>query len=419
MRANSRSLVGNVPQYVIYALMQKRDLYTGIPLSKPILEVGYKTNPRSMKKILTDHRVTLLYSLKGPSNVYFRIAYFTSLQEEGVIPQNARFHDYFEAVPIDMAATVKQMKNLERFWTIYLNRMDGRDAYSLEYNNFFNAIVGDKFDGQRVRNVVDEIRYVSVELDEQKYYIYVSKENLDSFIGLGFDKKDLMWYFREGQKSINKIVSYYYADRNFRDIQKEIITNRLIQLATEGIPYSELINYFYKCNDRRVFIVSNYKDSSFTPEITQYTVDKLYERVMKYVGGVNAYNDIFFDNYLKPYLLEMQAQGLITKETVISILKGELAIPPLDYRSATGMPATSFRWLFQELFGPDIISVLASKDYGVGFVPFQLLKDLNVYVQDDFNFNNRMASHLRTIIDLMFETTDLSEIYRRLNAGTL
>ena len=100
-------------------------------------------------------------------------------------------------------------------------------------------------------------------------------------------------------------------------------------------------------------------------------------------------------------------------------MKGELAIPPLDYRSATGMPATSFRWLFQELFGPDIISVLASKDYGVGSVPFQLLKDLNVYVQDDFYFNNRMASHLRTIIKIMFGTTDLSEIYRRLNAGTL
>lgn len=115
----------------------------------------------------------------------------------------------------------------------------------------------------------------------------------------------------------------------------------------------------------------------------------------------------------------MQAQGLITKETVISILKGELVIPPLDYTTATGMPSTSFRWLFQELFGPDIISVLASKDYGSGIVPFEMLKDLNLYVQDDYNFNNRMASHLRTIIKLMFETTDLSEIYRRLNTGTL
>jgi len=418
MRTAKRSgLLGRKDFYVIYALMQKRDLFTGVKLAKPIFEVGYATSPRSMRSITGRHSISLLESLKRTSNVYFRIAYFKSLKAEGAIPKNARFSDYFESVPIDMAATKKQRDNLEIFYTIYVNRINGRMYYNLEKNLKFNAIIGRKYDDRRIRAIVEGISNVPIEVDEAKYYIYISKENLDSAIRFGLEKADLQWYFRESSGVINKILDYYYPSRNWKDIRREVLTDYLIQLAKSGVQSHDLKNYFYRTKQSAHEVMKNWKDRSFQVEIIPYsrkTVESLLGRTL---GSFGEYNSILFELYLKPQLIAMVADGLITKEKLIDVIKGASQLPYLDPSTGGRPSGNAFRWLFQLLFAPDIFTALSNKDYS--HVSPELVRDLGLAIEGDLLFNRLMVRRLDFIIEAMFGTTSLSEIYRILNSGAL
>ncbi|KKL73480.1 hypothetical protein LCGC14_2074470, partial [marine sediment metagenome] len=426
MRSNSRRLKGNKPFYVVYALMQKRELYTGVILPRPIFEVGYATSPKSMSKIVSGHSKSLLETLKLKSNVYFRIAYFKSLKKEGIIPNTARFGDYFEAVPIDIAHTKEQMEDLETFYTIYVNRMNGRgDSFNLvHYNQLFNAIVGNLYQrGRPMRRIVGSMSSIPIDIEELKDIIFISKEHLDSAIELGLDKKDLYWYFRDHDITIDKILAFYYPGKKWHEIRSEVIKLHLIQLAKSGVDSSALPNHLYKGVQSSIVIRINYKDPTFQVDLVPYDFIEIRYLLRKHFGGMAAYNNLVIESYIKPRLTEMLKQGIITKERLIETLRGISSIPLIDPSQSASQTVFgfAFRHSFQMLFDSDIRKVLSHKDYGIigSFVPIQLVKDLGLYIKGDNQFNTAMQHRLVSIIESMFLTKDLTSIFHLLNSGSL
>ncbi|MBA7638430.1 hypothetical protein ES703_46086 [subsurface metagenome] len=414
--------------YVVYGLVQKRNLFTGVKLARPILEVGYATSPMSMRRVESHHKRSLSFSLGGVGNIYFAITLFTALKNDGHIPRNARFKDYFEAIPIDMAATKAQRDNLEIFYTIYVNRMNGRFSFSLMENFMFNAMVGSKNnDPRNTRRIVDDMTDIPIDPDEAKFFIFASKENLDSAIRLGLKKVDLMWYFQEGEVTINKLLEYYYPGKDWRTIQKEVITPYLKYLARSGVPHEKLVNYFHTNKIHRNIIKKNYKQGSFSVDLAPYSSNQKDLLIRNCLGSLGAYNKILLDNYLKEQFIKMYSQGFITKETLINVLKGSSQLPYISQsrqaQSSSGLSSMAFHWIFELLFSPDIMDKLSKEDYSVyggeHGIPMELLRDLNLYIKGDHSFNDGMQRRLRSIISTMFKTTDLSRIYKFLSAGIL
>lgn len=436
LEAKRNGLLGNKKFYVIYGLVQKKNLFTGTALAIPIFEIGYSSTPSRERKsifasvdnymnhIIGTHKYSASRALNAKGNVYFALALFRIFQQDGIIPSGARFGDYFEAFPIDMAATKKQRDNLEVFYTIYANRLNGPYSYGLRKNFLFNAIIGNKkgagVGGRTLRLVVEDLSNVPVEPDEQRYYLFVTKEHLDSVLQLGLEKKDLKWYFRENEYIINFILDYYYPGKGFREIQYEVIGQYLTQLAEERVPYNELVNFFYKTDTDFYQVRANFKDPSFTPTLIPYSERMVRTLIKNSLGKLSDYNRILLDK-LKRELLYMYSDGFITKEILLEEIRGasqfSLISPELvDSNTPAG---EGFRYIFQLVYGLDIMRLLSSKDYGT--VNTDLLKDLGsgFYIEADKNFNESMKSRLRIIISRMFHTTDLSSIYMTLNSRAL
>ncbi|KKL67798.1 hypothetical protein LCGC14_2131370 [marine sediment metagenome] len=407
--------------YVIYALVQKRNLFTGIELSRIILEIG-KTTSRSMPQVRASH-ATPSKALIG--NVYFALNLFKIFKETGVISKNAIYDDYFEAIPIDIAATKKQRDNLEIFYTIYLNRQNGRYSFNLEYNLLFNAIVSDYRKGNdKAREILGDIGKMPSEPEELRYVLYTLKENLESAILLGLEAKDLMWYFKVSERYVSKIWKYHYPNYyNFEDIRKVILTSHLIDLAKSGVYHSNLVNYFYSCKTTAKVIKSSWRESSFQPNIAHFTKSKVTYMIKKYLGSIGKYNEILLESYLKPKLITMYNQGIITKERLLGVLIGALELPIFEGGYSRGLSGTAFNWIFQLLFSTVIINALSKKNYGKVtnkyYVPIELVHDLGFYIDGKSELNDLMKIRLFIIIESMFGTADLSQIYLMLNTGTL
>ena len=416
--------------HVIYGLMQKRSLFTGVKLSKPVFEVGRFVDAASMKKIVGAHKVSLSSALGKSANNYFALAYFEFQKDIGILPKDAKFKDYFEAVPIDVAWTEKEAKDLEIFYTIYVNRKNGENAYGLEENKFFNAVVGDLSNEAYVHKTRDIYSDLNDMPQDLRYATFVTKDHLDSAIEQGLEEKDLMWYFKESIGYVRRIVSHYYPGMKFHEVRDLLVGQRVKKLAKLGIPYEKLNNYFVTLQESAVFIRENYKKASFEPNLQHYTHERLVNLFIRSIGE-DGYNKLVFEN-IKQKLKEKVNEGGISRDGLIALLigvKGYHVDPLIKKYIKVGMGRDSglsgmvLNYLVAIKFADDIVWVLSKKDYGVygiqDKIPIQLVKDLGLYTKNDPKSNLIVEQYLAHAIENQFGMTDLSAIYKILSRSSL
>ena len=281
--------------YLIYALINRKDLRLHLIDRNPLIRVGH--TKRSPKQRLDNYKIAANAGKKG--NIY------KAIKKQGI--------DDFKFLILDIQLGRDAALQSEEFFTIYFNRdIISRRGFDLSINRWYNLVVGD---------------LVGKTGEAHPAYIELFYEEIKSYTERGYEELDIAALKGVGSHLIwARIQDWEGGGENFVSWSKKLRAQKLIEYYTLGLLPEDMTKYFEKLDipDKRVVLGSvdsakKYMESvNYDPPVIHYSAKRISQWTQKYLGMTPGL--AYEKYYVKPIVITLLKLGY-SKHEVLDVIE--------------------------------------------------------------------------------------------------
>jgi hypothetical protein len=385
--------------HIIYAVVQVKD-FRGNDLIRSLVNIGVTEqkgddpiNKRFMQKIYVANKGLNYIITEKQAHIHIAIRRFLKLEKMGFkIPKSTPISDYFTIIPLDIAASHEQMRALETFWTMYINRANNIFGYDLRINLKYNRIAGD-WGSQTKKDVA-----------------IIDKEHIESLVELGLRQDDVAVYF--GMSSRTFYDNYWKPifGESYYSVQNELFKARLKYLAKLGVTFDQLKNHFIQ-GVEETRVVKPGEELEFR----HYTDNQILAMCGRLLGGKHQYDRLYSRRFVRTHILDIFSSGELSLQGLVESVREHSNYENIIYGTRNVAETEDFNWVWDSILKPIFIEKIKAGPTRSTW--YEIGNEINLIRQgDQSRFKEKMVLVLKRTFTRIFKlegkTESLLELYR-------